>query len=160
MKAWPLSIATFFVALAVFNVWLISTALDSHRRSAVVSAHPYEEGLSYQESIDRQERFRRAGLHADISIDMRGKLVAIIRENDGREVPGLTITAKVLCLPDPTRDVQRMLTADSATPGVYTATLVPAPGLWSVHLTVSRKDGAQETELLEYDAQVLSAAQS
>ncbi len=152
MNIWPRCIIQVFVLLAAFNVWLYWIAAASSDRSALITSHPYEDGLEFQQTLDRRNRFADAGWAAEMALDAAGVLTVEITDQRHTGVTGLTASAHTVYLADSHHDADVELAADSSVIGRFRGRLPPAPGLRQLAIRLSR-DG----ETFEVARQVLAA---
>lgn len=131
-------LALFFAVIFAANVALIWEARRSF--NGLSEENAYENGLAYNQQIERKARQIKNGWSSAVTYDSRtGRFQVTLSDHQG-PVSGLHPAIELV---RPVRDGmdRRGILDPSSTPGVYTVDLrPPAPGQWEVRIR-ARKDG-------------------
>ncbi len=138
---WVFAGALFFVVCV--NMGLVYAALST--APGVVSDHPYEEGIAYDEALARAKAQEALGWHAATSLDLalssagearNGKLVLDLTDRSGAPLADANVEAR-LVRPVGSREVTRLHLVEAGA-GRYAAPLATYPGRWDLHLVARR----------------------
>lgn len=129
----PWMFVLFFVVIAVLDGIFVTLAVRTH--TGTVSDRAYEDGLAYNDTLDRAEKMAALGWSADIALD-GGALVLTLKDKDGAPLDGAEAVAKL------TRPVQDGIDFETVLQGVgsgvYRAPVsFPLPGQWQVRIFAS-----------------------
>ncbi|MCB0323329.1 MAG: FixH family protein [Bdellovibrionales bacterium] len=136
MPRWVFGIVCFFICIALVNAYVVYAALSSQR--GVVSSQPYEDGLAYQDTIDRLQASRGLGWRTKLNLSEAGSLELLLHDKDGLPIEEAEIEVKLLRPADASLDTS--VTLVPSAPGVYAEPNTPSivPGLYLAEI-VARK---------------------
>ncbi len=133
-------IATFAVVIGV-NVYFIVEAERTWPGEDV--AHPYLQGLDYNQTLDARARQKALGWHATMGAVLAGDTATItvdLKDKNGRPVTGEALKGILRHPMDEQRD--RAFALRETGGGIYVGTIAQAqPGNWDV--IVTRKSGKE-----------------
>jgi len=141
-RLYPWLFVAFFVVVAAVNGIMIAVALDTF--TGVTTAHPYEEGVAYNQTIAAARAQEKLGWQVaiDFAAADRGsaRLAVTVRDRDGKPLTGAALTGRFI---RPTREgFDSEVTLNETGAGRYeAASPLALPGQWDVVVTATR-DGA------------------
>lgn len=150
---WPITIIAFFIALIIFNSYLMITALS--RQPELVETQPYEKGLHYQDKINKFENAINWGLNIKLQIsdpmseDRREIRVNVSSNHFGDQSPQ-RVKVKATRSNDSKLDQEVDLSPIDGEVGSYGSVLILPPGLWQFEIYVERRgqEGLIKKQLL------------
>jgi nitrogen fixation protein FixH len=121
----------FFGFIAAVNAVMVTIALRTH--SGVVTDHPYEKGLAYNQVVEAQEKQEALGWKSDIHY-ANGRLHFTLQDKENKVIHPDKATATI------TRPTQQGMDFKVTLQGRETAIDFPAKGLWEVRIDAAYQD--------------------
>lgn len=131
----------FFGTVILVNLVFVYFALDSW--TGITTENAYKEGLQYNETIAARDAQRDLGWQAEISLtvaaDGSEQLAVTLRDQDGRPLPGLSVSGTLRRPTHEGYDQEVRLVEQTA--GRYSVPLtLPLRGNWDLALSASPVD--------------------
>jgi nitrogen fixation protein FixH len=131
----PLFFALPTLAVIVANAALIWFA--THSATGLVTEHPFEKGLAYNEELARGAAQDALGWSAEVEYGADRLVVFQARDRNGAPVDGLAVRARFVRPVEPAPEVESMLAASGH--GRYAATVeLPRQGQWEIDVEATR----------------------
>ena len=127
----PWYFVAFFLFIAAVNAVMVTLAIRTH--SGLVTDHPYEKGLAYNQTIKAEEEQTQLGWKADISL-MENILKVALKDSEGKAFIPDKITAKF------TRPTQSGVDFEVELNGGAATINFPEQGLWNVRIFATKGD--------------------
>jgi len=130
-----------FVVVAVANAVLIYEA--SHSSTGLVTDRAYEAGLAYNRVIARAAAEDALGWTGSVDLDPTWngdgamRILATVTDAQGREIPGLAVTARLVRPVEPDEPIEVALTGIGGCRYAAPVTL-PRRGQWQIAATARR----------------------
>ncbi len=124
-KLIPWYFVAFFVVLFLVDGTMVTIALRTH--TGLVTEHPYEKGLAYNDTVQAEEKQKALGWKSDIRYE-NGTLFFDVKDAAGKELVTDTATANFL------RPTQAGMDFSAALKDGKAAVTFPAKGLWEVRV--------------------------
>lgn len=132
----PWYFVLFFAVIAIVNAGMVTMALRTH--SGLVTDHPYEKGLAYNDVIDGSAKQAALGWKSDISLK-KSVLHFTLRDADNKPLAFTTATASFA------RTTQSGLDFTVDLKGSDTPVTLPAQGLWHVRIAAIANGKSYQT---------------
>ena len=129
-KIIPWYFVMFFAVVAVVNGVMITLALRTH--SGVVTDHPYEKGIAYNQVVEAVKTQDSLGWKAEIGY-ASGALKFTLRDKNNQPLAPEKATATI------TRPTQSGMDFTAELKGAETPVTFPAQGLWEVRVDATHK---------------------
>lgn len=144
-KLIPWFFVVFFLTLTALMTWFAWLANSTDR--GVVSKHAYQNGLAYNQILEKQREQDALGWQTELSIKKEGgtpaKAEFILRDKNNAAINDALVQLSFIRPTQAGHDVTLMLTPRGN--GRYTGeTPLTLPGLWDAHITV--KSGAHTVQ--------------
>lgn len=115
----------FFLAILAVNAVMVTLAFHTH--TGLVTEHPYEKGLRYNQVVEAEERQATLGWKADMGYK-NGVLHFDLRDKNGQPILPAKATATLI------RPTQQGMDFVVGLEGAATPVTFPAKGLWEVRV--------------------------
>lgn len=121
----PWYFVLFFIVIALVDGAMVTLAIRTH--TGVVTDHPYEKGLAYNEVVEAAEKQQALGWKGEIGYS-GGALHFALRRGDGHPIAWENATATI------TRPAREGMDFSMELKGAATPVSFPAKGLWEVRV--------------------------
>jgi nitrogen fixation protein FixH len=133
------AILGFFVLVTAINGIMVYKAVTTF--GGVETPDAYRKGLAYNQRIAAEEAQAGLGWHDELTYSAADRaLMLVLKDREGRPVPGASVTATVGR--SATNTFDQTLTMSESSEGQYRAPVGLAPGTWIVNIMVSRQASA------------------
>jgi nitrogen fixation protein FixH len=120
----------FFGFVAVVNAAMVTLAIRTH--SGIVTEHPYEKGLAYNQVVDAEKEQAALGWRGAIDYK-NGVLRFVLHDKENVPIPPEKAEASI------TRPTQQGMDFTVELKGAETALKFPVNGLWEVRVDAEHK---------------------
>ena len=127
----PWFFVMFFGVIFAVNAVFVTVALKT--QTGMVTQHPYEEGITYNRTLDEAAREKALGWRADIELRGGNTISLTLHDKDNAPIKHADIVAKAVRPVQDGYDFELALTDQGN--GVYSAPAdFPLPGQWDIRI--------------------------